>query len=82
MLVQSKLPKTLWTETFLTACHLVNLIPSTAIEFKTPYEKWTGQPANYKNVKAFGYLTYAHVSQGKLAPRAVKCNFIGYLEGV
>ncbi|KAH9694912.1 Integrase catalytic domain-containing protein [Citrus sinensis] len=82
MLVQSKLPKTLWAEILLTACHLVNLSPSTAIEFKTPYERWTGQPANYGNLRAFGCPAYAHTSQGKLAPRALKGLFIGYPEGV
>ncbi|KAH9649101.1 hypothetical protein KPL70_025857 [Citrus sinensis] len=82
MLVQSKLPKTLWAEILLTACYLVNLSPSTTIEFKTPYERWTGQPANYGNLRAFGCPAYAHTSQGKLAPRALKGFFIGYLEGV
>ncbi|KAH9647611.1 hypothetical protein KPL70_025255 [Citrus sinensis] len=82
MLVQSKLPKTLWAEILLTACHLVNLSPSTAIDFKTPYERWTGQPANYGNLRAFGCPAYAHTSQGKLAPRALKGFFIGYPEGV
>ncbi|KAH9670332.1 hypothetical protein KPL70_016941 [Citrus sinensis] len=82
MLVQSKLPKTLWAEILLTACHPVNLSPSTTIDFKTPYEKWTGQPANYGNLRAFGCPAYAHTSQGKLAPRALKGFFIGYTEGV
>ena len=82
MLIQSKLPKTLWAEMLLTACHLVNLSPSTAIDFKTPYEKWIGQSANYGNLRAFGCPAYAHTSQGKLAFRALKCFFIGYPEGV
>ena len=30
----------------------------------------------------FGSLTFAHVKQGKLDARAVKCLFIGYPEGV
>ncbi|KAH9725257.1 hypothetical protein KPL70_007804 [Citrus sinensis] len=82
MLVQTKLPKSLWAEILLTAYYLVNLSLSSAIEFKTPYEKWTGQPTNYGDLKAFGYTAYAHVSQEKLAPRALKGIFIGYPEGV
>ncbi|KAH9751315.1 hypothetical protein KPL71_014247 [Citrus sinensis] len=82
MLVQSKLLKTLWAEILLTACHLVNLSPSTTIDFKTTYEKWTGEPANYRNLRAFGCPAYAHTSQGKLAPRALKVFFIGYPERV
>ncbi|KAH9646574.1 hypothetical protein KPL70_024912 [Citrus sinensis] len=53
-----------------------------AIDFKTPYEKWIGQSANYGNLRAFGCPAYAHTSQGKLAFRALKCFFIGYPEGV
>ncbi|KAH9660266.1 hypothetical protein KPL70_024153 [Citrus sinensis] len=82
VLIQSKLPKTLWAETLLTACYLVNLIPSTAINFKTPFEIWYGKPADYGNLKAFGCPAYVHISQGKLAPRALKGVFIGYPEGV
>lgn len=38
ILIQAKLPKSLWTENLNTACYLVNLSPSIAIEFKTPFE--------------------------------------------
>lgn len=61
---------------------MINLRPSTATDFKTSYEKWTGQLENYGNLRAFGYPAYAHTSQGKLAPRALKWFFIGYPEGV
>ena len=62
MLAQTKLPKSLWAEILLTTCYLVNLSLSSAIEFKTPYEKWTGQLENYEDLKAFGCTAYAHVS--------------------
>ena len=73
---------TLWAETLLTACYLVNLSPSTTINFKTHYEQWTSQPANYGNLRAFGYPVHAHTSQGKLDSRALKGFFIGYPESV
>ncbi|KAH9728046.1 hypothetical protein KPL70_008880 [Citrus sinensis] len=82
MMIQSQLPKGLWAETLLTACILVNLSPSAAIDFKTPLEKWSGKPGNYTELKAFGCDAYAHVKQGKLSPRALKGKFIGYPEGV
>ncbi|KAH9650187.1 hypothetical protein KPL70_026271 [Citrus sinensis] len=82
MMIQSELPKGLWGETLLTACVLVNLSPSSALDFKTPYEKWCGKPANYSKLKVFGCTAYAHANQGKLAPRALKGMFIGYPEGV
>ncbi|KAH9767149.1 hypothetical protein KPL71_011170 [Citrus sinensis] len=82
MMIQSKLPKGLWAETLLTACLLVNLSPSAAIEFKTPYELWSGKPGNYNNLKVFGCRAYAHTNQGKLEPRALKGQFVGYPDGV
>ncbi|KAH9687674.1 hypothetical protein KPL70_014852 [Citrus sinensis] len=82
MLIQSKLPKTLWAEILLTACYLVNLSPSTGINFKTPFEMWSGKTADYGILKAFGCPAYIHVSQGKLAARALRGIFIGYPEGV
>lgn len=82
MLIQSKPPKKLWVKILLTACYLVNLSPSTIIEFKTPFEKWLGKPVDYGIMKAFGCPAYVHISQGKLALRALKAIFIGYPEGV
>ncbi|KAH9779137.1 Integrase catalytic domain-containing protein [Citrus sinensis] len=72
MLVQAKLPKGLWAETLLTANYLVNLSPSAALDFKTPFEIWHGKPASYVDLKVFGCPAYAHVNQEKLAPRALK----------
>lgn len=62
ILVQSKLPKTLEVEILLTACYLVNLILSTTIDFKTPYDKWIGQPKNYRDLRAFGCRAYVYIS--------------------
>ncbi|KAH9686286.1 hypothetical protein KPL70_014312 [Citrus sinensis] len=82
MLIHSKLPMSLWAEALSTACHIVNISPSTGINFKTPYELWYGKPADYSSLKIFGCPAYAHIKQGKLEPRALKCVFLGYPEGV
>ncbi|KAH9671238.1 Integrase catalytic domain-containing protein [Citrus sinensis] len=81
MLVQAQLPKSLWVETLLTACYLVNLSPSVALDYKTPFEVWHGKPASYDVLRVFGCPAYAHIRQDKLAPR-LKGQFIGYPEGV
>ena len=52
------------------------------LNFKTPMEAWSGEPPDYSGLKVFGSLAFAHVKQGKLAARAVKCMFIGNPEGV
>lgn len=61
---------------------MVNLSPSSAVGFKALYEMWSGQPANYESLRAFGYPAYAYVNQGKFASRALQSLFIGYPEGV
>ncbi|KAG8482633.1 hypothetical protein CXB51_024176 [Gossypium anomalum] len=49
---------------------------------KTPQEVCPGNPANYSDLKIFGCPVYAHVDNGKLEPRSIKCVFIGYKAGV
>ncbi|KAG8497424.1 hypothetical protein CXB51_008733 [Gossypium anomalum] len=82
MLSNANLPKSFWAETASTACFLINRSPSVAIEKKTPQEVWSGNPANYSDLKIFGCPAYAHVDNGKLEPRSIKCVFLGYKTGV
>ncbi|KAH9685121.1 Integrase catalytic domain-containing protein [Citrus sinensis] len=56
--------------------------PSTTIECKTPIELWFGRVADYSKLRIFGCVAYAHVKQGKLEPRALRCRFLGYPNGV
>ena len=64
------------------ACYLVNRSPSTALELKTSDEVWSGTPSDYSDLKIFGCPAYCHVNDSKLEPRAKKCIFIGYANGV
>ncbi|KAG8482465.1 hypothetical protein CXB51_024471 [Gossypium anomalum] len=82
MLSNVNLPKLFWAEAASTTCFLINQSPSVAIEKKTPQEVWFGNPANYSNLKIFGCPAYAHVDNGKLEPRSIKCVFLGYKAGV
>ena len=82
MLHSAGLDRPFWGEAVKTACYLVNRCPSAAIGFKTPQEKWTGHPPSYGHLKVFGCTAYAHIRQEKLKPRAIKCLFLGYPEGV
>ncbi|KAG8488765.1 hypothetical protein CXB51_016773 [Gossypium anomalum] len=45
-------------------------------------EVWSGNPANYSDLKIFRCPGYAHVDNGKLEPRSIKCVFLGYKAGV
>jgi hypothetical protein len=79
MLSNAGLHRRFWAST---ACYLINRSPSIAIEKKTPIEVWSGSPADYSELIVFGCTAYAHVDNGKLEPRAVKCIFLGYKSGV
>ena len=82
MLLSAGLPKAFWGEAANTTAYLINRCPSSALGFKTPMEAWSGEPPDYSKLKVFGSLAFAHVKQGKLDARVVKCVFISYPEGV
>ncbi|GJX64372.1 copia LTR rider [Tanacetum coccineum] len=78
----SGLPDSFWAEATVTEAYVINRSPSTALEKKTPMDLWSGHPVNYEMLRIFDCVAYSHVTQGKLKPRAIKCIFMGYPEGV
>ncbi|KAH9654970.1 hypothetical protein KPL70_022170 [Citrus sinensis] len=82
MLFSANLSKHFWAEAVTTAAYLINRSPSSALNFRTPQEVWSGKPPDLSNLRIFGSPAYAHINQGKLEPRAIKGIFIGYPEGV
>ena len=70
--------KAFWAEAVSIACYLVNRSPQTSIEFQILEEVWSGNLIDYSILRIFGCPVFAHVSDGKLAPMAVKCIFLGY----
>ncbi|TXG49586.1 hypothetical protein EZV62_025461 [Acer yangbiense] len=65
------------------ASHLVNRLPASALDGKTPKEVWSGQPvSDYDRLHIFGCSAYFHVTESKLDPRAKKAIFVGFSEGV
>jgi len=82
MLSNAHMNKRFWAETANTACYLINRSPSIPLNKKTPSEVWSSTPADYSHLRVFGCTAYAHVDNGKLEPRAIKCLFLGYGSGV
>ena len=82
MLSNCGLEKRFWAEAVNTAAHIVNCSPHASLDMKTPEESWSGKPADYGDLKIFGCHAYAHVREGKLDPRSVKCIFLGFSPGV
>lgn len=44
----------------LTAVHIINRLPSAAINFKVPYEQLKGEAVNYDELKVFGCLAMVY----------------------
>ena len=83
MLSNASLGKQFWAEAFMYASHLINRLPSAALNDKTPLEVWSGKPANdYDTLHVFGSTAYYHIKESKLDPRAKKALFMGVTSGV
>ena len=82
MRLNAGLSKIFWVEAVNTKSYLVNRSPSTTIDLKTPQEVWYETSSDYSGLRIFGCPAYAHVNNGKLEARAIKCIFLGYATGV
>ncbi|KAH9782975.1 hypothetical protein KPL71_009140 [Citrus sinensis] len=85
MLRTAGLPNSFWAEAAKTACYIVNRSPFTTIGLKTAMEMWTGKPADYSYLHAFGcpvYVMYNAQERTKLDPKSRRCIFLGYADGV
>ena len=83
MLSNAGLGKQFWAEAVMYASHLINRLPSVALNGKTPLEVWSGKPINdYDTLHVFGSTAYYHVKESKLDPRAKKALFMGVTSGV
>ncbi|GJT25022.1 retrovirus-related pol polyprotein from transposon TNT 1-94 [Tanacetum coccineum] len=82
LLIQSSIPDSFWAEATVTTTYLINMSPSTTLEKKTPMDLWSRHLENYQMLRIFGCVAYSYVKQGKLKPRAIKCIFLGYPDGV
>ena len=78
MLIESKLPKFLWTYAVMAAAHIRNRMYCQRIK-ETPYRLLTGKKPIVRKLHAFGSVCYANVHQKKkLEPKSRKGFFVGY----
>lgn len=64
-----------------TVVYVINRIPSSILENKSPFEVAYGSAPNYANFKPFGCRVYPYLrdySPHKLAPHSRPCIFLGY----
>ena len=84
LLVQAKLPPSIWKYAVETFIHTNNRTPTSALNGDTPYHHWTDKKPNISYFRVFGCLAYVliHKKERKaLQPHSRKCIFIGYPDG-
>ena len=81
LLYEKNLPKELWAKTSNTTVFLLNRLPTSALEKKTPFEAWSSIKPTLKNLKVFGYLCFSYIPQVKRDKPEKKSEpgvFVGY----
>lgn len=56
------LPIKFWGECVFIAAYLINLMPLSSLQNKTPYEKLLGKVPAYEHLGYFGCLFYGHLN--------------------
>jgi transposase InsO family protein len=81
LLIEAKLPKTLWTYAVMAAVYIRNRCYNHRLK-KTPYEVFTSQKPNLQNMHVFGTVCYTYVQEKKkLYPRGEEGIFVVYDKG-
>jgi transposase InsO family protein len=81
MLEESGLSKVFWDEALAAFIHVANMVPTSSVPDKTPYEGWHNEKPNVSHLRVWGCLAYVHIQKDKrkhLGSHVEKCVFIGY----
>ncbi|XP_074318134.1 uncharacterized protein LOC141654926 [Silene latifolia] len=80
----ANLPKRFWGECLLAATHIINLLPSSVLNWKIPIELLFHKEADYSSLKVVGCLCYAYnrdIHRDKFDSRARRSILLGYPHG-
>lgn len=80
LMFQGGIPLYLWTECVLTAVYLINRLPSSVLNGKSPCELVYSVEPSLSHLRSFGCLCFSKVlnCHDKFASKSEKCVFIGY----
>ena len=81
LLAHSSLPVRFWDEAFLTACYLINRMPTRVLQNSTPVSCLFGDKPDYTFFRAFGCACWPNLrpyNNRKLKFRSRQCVFLGY----
>ena len=80
MLETAGLPKEWWGEAILTACHVLNKVPTKNKEI-TPFKEWEKKRLSLSYLRTWDCLAKVNVpinKKRKFGPKTVDCVFLGY----
>ncbi|GJT98775.1 ribonuclease H-like domain-containing protein [Tanacetum coccineum] len=74
------LPLNLWSECILTATYLINRLPSSVLNGKSPFELVFSRKPSLNHLRVFGCLCFATIlnNSDKFSSRSEKCVLVGY----
>ena len=81
LLAQAKLPIKFWSDSFHTATHIINRLPTPVLSMKTPYECLFHLLLDYPFLKTFGCVCFPFLrdyDHHKFDFHTSKCVFLGY----
>ena len=81
LLAGASMPLKFWDEAFLTAVHIINMLPSRVINNDTPTERLLHVKPDYTSLRVFGCACWPNLrpyNSRKLMFRSKQCVFLGY----
>ncbi|KAL1221943.1 Retrovirus-related Pol polyprotein from transposon TNT 1-94 [Cardamine amara subsp. amara] len=81
MLFDRSVPKQYWGDAVMTACYLINRLPTIHLGSVSPYEVLNNTKPFIDYLRVFGCVCHVFVPEAqrnKLEPKSIKCMFIGY----
>jgi len=76
----AKIPLKYWGHCVLAATHIINRIPSSVLNFQTPYEKLYGRKPELSPFRTIGCLCFAKIlnEHDKMMPKSKTAVHMGY----
>ncbi|KAG8484033.1 hypothetical protein CXB51_023002 [Gossypium anomalum] len=81
LLAQANLPMDYWGYAFCSAVHLINRLPTSVLEGKTPFQCLFGREPTYDHLRVFGCCCFPYLrrfGKHKLEFRSQPSTFLGY----
>lgn len=85
LLYEANLEKRFWAEAVNTAVYLLNRTVKSNLNYRTPYELWTGTKPDLRHIRIFGSTVMTHIPREKRRKwdrKANKCILVGFSEDV